>query len=139
MSDDLWGEYKATEFWVEDQGERFCIMVDKRSLELDRVLTLHRVESWAYVTAHNPRSQVLIPEDNALRHQQLLDRIVRDGYSVLQGRGIGSDPDWIPEDSYLILGIPRTGSRGRKRVATKWSYRIPPGLFFLFKAVTSRI
>ena len=26
---------------------------------------------------------------------------------MLEGRGIGSDPDWVPEDSYLIIGIPR--------------------------------
>ena len=111
ISDDLWGEYKATEFWVEDHGERFCIMVDKRSLELDRVLTLHRVESWAYVTAHNPRSQLLILEDNALRHQQLLDRIVRDGYSVLEGRGIGSDPDGSPKTAILSLASPAQGKK----------------------------
>lgn len=174
MSDDLWGEYKATEFWVEDHGERFCIMVDKRSLELDRFLTLHRVESWAYVTAHNQRFQLLILGDNALRHQQLLDRIVRDGYSVLEGRGIGSDPDWVPEDSYLIINIPRadaislgydfgqnaivvgrignpsrlscsfamTSERGDlSETLAKRSLldRIPPGLSFLFTAVTSQI
>ena len=108
MSDDLWGEYKATEFWVEDHGERFCIMLDKRSLELDRVLTLHRVESWAYITAHNPKSQLLKPEDNTLRNRRLLSRIRGSGHPVFEGRGIGSDPDWLPEHSYLILGIPRT-------------------------------
>ena len=104
----LWAEYRATKFWVEAQGHQFYITVDRQSPDIDRLLTVHRLDAWAYITAHNPKSQLLKPEDNALRNQRLLSRIEGSEHPVFDGRGIGSDPDWLPEDSYLILGIPRT-------------------------------
>ena len=104
----LWAEYRATKFWVEVQGHQFYITVDRQSPDIDRLLALHRLDAWAYITAHNPKSQLLKPENNSLRNQRLLSRIGGSGHPVFKGWGIGSDPDWLPEDSYLILGIPRT-------------------------------
>jgi hypothetical protein len=107
-SEKLWGEYQATKFWVVAQGHQFYITVDRQSPDIDRLLALHQLDAWAYITAHNPKSQLLKPEDNTLRNRRLLSKIRGSGHPVFEGRGIGSDPDWLPEDSYLILGIPRT-------------------------------
>ena len=107
ISDKLWEEYRATKFWIDDQGHKFCIIVDQRSPELDRMLEFHQVEDWAYITAHNPKSQRLKPVDNCQRNQRLLDWIEGEGYPVYKGKGVGSDPEWTPEESYLILGITR--------------------------------
>jgi hypothetical protein len=44
------------------------------------------------------------------------------GHPVFEGRGIGSDPDWLPEDSYLILGMPRTDAilQDLDQYSVKW-------------------
>lgn len=73
---------------------------------LDELLGRHLVLSWAFVTAFNPRSQALAPEEND-RRQALLESEACNQYFVFTGEGIADAGDWPPERSALILGIER--------------------------------
>ncbi|AOP35830.1 hypothetical protein A0128_01290 [Leptospira tipperaryensis] len=70
---------------------------------LDRFLKEHGKKEWAYLTAFNPRSEVISSEKNRRRNDELKQEL--DGYSIFEGEGKGDDPDWIPESSFLVLGI----------------------------------
>lgn len=65
------------------------------------------LKSWAFITACNPRSEPLAPEENHLRQADLRDYLLSLGYSIFPGRGIAEEPGWPPEKSFLILGISR--------------------------------
>jgi hypothetical protein len=45
------------------------------------------------------------PEENQRRHEQLNAEIARRGLIYFAGRGIGSEGNWPPEESLLVLGI----------------------------------
>jgi hypothetical protein len=97
--------YRLTTFYVDDPSGNFGIKLDEPCPQLDALLATHAATQWAYVTAWNPRSQLLSAENNAARHEELLVQVVRLGYPVITGRGQPADADWVAEESLLILGI----------------------------------
>ena len=64
--------------------------------------------SWAYVTAHNPRSVPLPSEENRARHRRLEAEVRARGFAAFVGQSVGDDGTWPPETSLLILGISRS-------------------------------
>ena len=81
------------------------IRVDKENHGLAATLQQIGHTEWAYITAWNPYSKQLTPEENEIRNQQLLDDLRP--YRVFPGEGVGDDPSWSPEKSFLIAGIHR--------------------------------
>jgi hypothetical protein len=63
------------------------------------------VNEWAYITAWNPYSKPTNPDRNDERHKDLLAELT--DYPLFAGEGIGTDPEWEPEKSVLVLGISR--------------------------------
>ena len=61
--------------------------------------------NWSFITAWNPYSKPLSIEENISRNQNLLHDIRQFHHFI--GEGIGDDPSWGPEASYLIVGIQR--------------------------------
>lgn len=66
--------------------------------------TLPELKEWAFITAWNPNSIELTPEENKQRNACLLDDINSNGYASHLGRGISQDGKW-PEDSFFIENI----------------------------------
>ncbi len=60
---------------------------------------------WAYLTASNPGSERLSAAENGERNRRLRDRLQAQRYRFFPGQGVPRDSDWIPEESFLILGI----------------------------------
>ncbi len=71
--------------------------------DLDHLLDEHQSETWAFITAFNPRSEVLLEEENLKRHDLLLKDL--NAFNLFEGQGVGEDPAWEPELSPLVLGI----------------------------------
>ena len=63
--------------------------------------------SWAFVTAENPGSGELSPEENQRRTQGLAVLLAARGWVFHRGQGIPDHPGWTAENSFLVLGIPR--------------------------------
>ena len=97
--------YRATGFWVEHRNGRFCLRDGRRSAELDRILVEDQRDSWAYITACNPHSRCLSPEENQRRMRKLESVIQQSDYSYYRGEGVGDGGNWKPEPSLLVVGI----------------------------------
>ena len=102
--------YKDAEYVVEDGKRRFVIRVGETSGELDALLGEYQCETWAFISAHNPRSEELTPEENEARHIDFISYLNDHRYFA----GFGQSPDglWTPEASLLIIGIERSEAVG---------------------------
>lgn len=81
------------------------IRIDKENHGLAATLLQIGHTEWAYLTACNPCSKQLTPEENEKGNQLLLDDLKP--FRVFNGEGVGDDPSWPPEKSYLVAGIHR--------------------------------
>ena len=99
--------YLSTSYWVEEVKRPFKIRVGKSNPQLENLLTRYGVNSWAYITACNPRSTPQTLEENERQHAKLLHATQSLGCQALSGHGVGDDGIWPPEKSLLILGIDR--------------------------------
>lgn len=104
---EAWRAYETTRFCVDDGPRWICFKAGSRNDRLEALLTRKRATRWAFITAWNPHSTPLPPEENARRDADLLQAIADLGLEALPGEGIGEDPDWTPEKSLLVLGISR--------------------------------
>lgn len=81
------------------------IKIGEPNPDLNALLVSSQTESWAFITAWNPKSSLLSTKENDWRHQKLVRIVKNTGYPHFEGKGIGKDSDWPPEISLLILGI----------------------------------
>ena len=72
---------------------------------LDDLLASQKLVTYAYLTAHNPRSKKLADGENQKRQEQLIVEVKKLGYSFRIGESKGWDGHWPAEASLLILGI----------------------------------
>jgi hypothetical protein len=99
--------YKNAVYRVQESGSQIEFFVDSISPELDNTLRVHSAATAAFVTACNPQSKVLNPEENQRRHKNLLNRLKAMQLSWLDGDGGDQAGHWAAEKSILILGISR--------------------------------
>ncbi|MBK7705577.1 MAG: DUF3293 domain-containing protein [Acidobacteria bacterium] len=104
--------YKAAEYVVEDGKRRFVIRVGETSGELDALLGEYQCETWAFISAHNPRSEELTPEENEARHIDFISYLNDHEYRYFAGYGQSPDGLWTPETSALVVNIARTEAIG---------------------------
>jgi hypothetical protein len=97
--------YCATAYCADLPAGRLVLRIGRPCPALDEFMRRHQVTTWAFVSAHNPGSQYLPPEENQRRHDELEERIRRSGYPYLPGEGVGEAASWPPEKSLLIIGI----------------------------------
>lgn len=101
--DELIKAYKETNFNVYEP--QITIKVGERNDRLDELLRSYDIVDWAYITAWNPYSELTSLEINEQKNKELKAALHK--YSVFEGEGIGTDPQWSPEKSFLVLGINR--------------------------------
>jgi hypothetical protein len=101
---ELVSAYAATDFIVFDEGEEWAINVGQDSPRVDRLLERFVVETATIVTAYNPRSRVLTPEENAARHHSLCAILKEQEWPFLLGEGRDPSGRWIPEIECIVFG-----------------------------------
>lgn len=104
---DLLRAYKKTRFVVRAPGGEIVLRVGERNLQLDALMEKFGAVSSAFVTAWNPGSVNLSPEENQTRQTTLTEEVRKAGYVSFCGEGVGEDQAWAPEASVLIVGILR--------------------------------
>ena len=115
-------QYRQADYRVE---AGFVLRIDQTSLELARWHARHGVDCSAFVTACNPRGQVLDEQANSRLTSQLAEVLAESGRVFVAG--IGTDPggDWPGEASFLVAGLALAGTRelGRRfnQNAVVWS------------------
>ena len=105
LSPDLIEAYEATVYCVFADSGELHLKVGKHSDEADDFLNDAKVTSAAFLTAWNPRSEVLAPAVNAQRHQALIKDAEEQGFTWLHGEGRDPKGEWAAEQSLLILGL----------------------------------
>jgi len=103
--DALWEAYRKTVFVAMIDGKTIRIRVDQVSPELDDLLKLRGVTTWAFITAWNPGSKQLTREANDKRHEHLKEDVSGLNLEAFEGQGEPVDSDWTPEQSLLVAGI----------------------------------
>lgn len=99
----LYTAYLHTTYQVYDPA--LAITIGNFHPQLDTLLETRHATQWAFITAWNPYSQVLSTTENEARNKSLETLLAP--YPYFAGAGIGEDPSWQPEASFLVLGIDR--------------------------------
>jgi len=93
--------YQSTSFNVFEPA--ISIKVGQKNQLLDDLLQRHHFHTWTYITAWNPLSEAQSNEVNQIKNNELKKDLQH--YIVFDGEGVGQDPSWKPEKSFLVLGI----------------------------------
>ncbi len=107
ISKDLLQAYLTTEYHVSDPT--LTIRINHLHPDLDKFLKMYDSTVWAYITSYNPASHVLPDEENIALHQMLVEDL--SGYICFVGYGVGTNPQWKPEQSLLVLGIDQDAAK----------------------------
>lgn len=107
----LRASYEQTTYFVDLPSGRLAIRIGQDHPELDRFLRARHAANWCFLTAWNPMSQKLAPEQNARRQLELEQMVKQAGWPAWPGEGIGDAGDWPPEPSLLIAGIALSAAR----------------------------
>jgi hypothetical protein len=102
-----WDAYRRTTYRVFAGDSPIDITVGSAPPALVRLLEDRGADTWAFVTAWNPRSNARPAAENQARQRELIELVGRHGWPELPGLGIGWDETWPPEESLLVLGISR--------------------------------
>lgn len=105
MPRELLDAYRRTIFCADTPRGRLALRIGQCNADLDLLLAEHECETWAYITAYNPGSVLLAPEENRQRQARLERDLSLGGWVCFSGEGIGANGDWPPEASTLVLGI----------------------------------
>ena len=97
--------YQATDYRVSGAAGPFSIRCGESCGPLDALLAAAKAESWAVITASNPRSVRLADAENRRRHEALVDAVRRRGLAHHPAIGVGDDGSWPAEHGLLVLGI----------------------------------
>lgn len=115
-SSELERAYVGTEYRVSSVDPPIILKIGKRSEQVDQLLLEHGCGSWAFITPCNPRSVELTDEQNK-RRLEAFAATISSQFELLLGEGVGENPEWSPEPSYLILGIHKENALS---LATHW-------------------
>jgi hypothetical protein len=78
---------------------------------LDELLNARGVREWAFVSASNPRSDLLCEQENLARHENLLRAVSDLAVELLPGESRADAADWPAERSVLLLGLSAATAR----------------------------
>ncbi|MCX8099135.1 MAG: DUF3293 domain-containing protein [Casimicrobiaceae bacterium] len=103
--------YLNAHYHINDRGIRLTLRIGEPSAALELLMRSQHTEAAAYLTACNPHSQPLAPEENQRRNRSLERDLQARARLIL--RGSSTDPRhlWPPEESFLALGLPLREAR----------------------------
>ncbi len=96
--------YRETEYRVHGD-EPFTLRIGEANPVLAAMHKRRRMDCSAYVTAHNPYSQVLGDAANAQRHTELGRELRQRSLVALEGMGQHPSNRWPGEVGFLIVGL----------------------------------
>ncbi|MBE9523221.1 MAG: DUF3293 domain-containing protein [Proteobacteria bacterium] len=103
---DLEAAYRETRYSIFIDGIEYAVGVEGTVPdEVDNLLHHSKSKTGVILTAWNPRSEVLLSEENQKRNHALLSSLNVKGYEVYEALGRGSDPTWQAEESFFVLGL----------------------------------
>ncbi|MGI9229358.1 MAG: DUF3293 domain-containing protein [Gammaproteobacteria bacterium] len=105
VNDELKEAYRATDYNVHEPWS-LTLKIGEPSPDLKRLYHAKGVCSAAFLTAYNPHSQCVGPDENEAAQQALQHCLQESGLEFCQGSGDAVSGEWR-EPSFLVLGITR--------------------------------
>lgn len=99
--------YRRTTYSAATPAGELRLRIDQENPSLRRLLEMHGVKSFAYLTAANPLSTACGDDENGVLNEKLSRLLAAGGYITFPGHGAGDDASWAAEPSFLVLGIGR--------------------------------
>lgn len=119
MNDELIRAYESTDFIVFDT-EGFVLRIGERNEAVISLMKRTKVDLAAYISAQNPFSRQLTSEENARRHQELLESLKKSNYAFVEGEGrspVTNENIVWREASVLVMGV---SSEEARSIGRKW-------------------
>lgn len=101
---DLWDAYERTRFCADVDGVRVELRIGEACPALTLLLEAGGHGSWCFITAWNPGVARPGRAENERQNAALRADLTDAGWAVFEGEGVGEDPSWEPEASFLALG-----------------------------------
>lgn len=134
---ELFRSFCQTNYWVETPGESFRLRIGEFHHALATFLAAENIDTWAILTAENPRSQQLSEEENQSRREQLAAKAEQLGHPHFPTRALAPAGDWPAEVGFLLgdLSLAEAVALGRhfdQHAVVYGNLTQPPGLLFCF-------
>jgi hypothetical protein len=110
ITPELLQAYMETEYFVLAEPA-FKMQIGLHCPELAQLITERNAKCAAFITACNPFSKKLRPEENEQRQQELKAQLKTRGLGSLDGIGQHTSNKWPGEHSYLILNLSRESAK----------------------------
>ena len=110
ITPDLIQAYRETHYRAEG-ATPFTLRVGQVSEEVIKAFEECGLKSCAFVTAWNPYSIALKPEENAIRERKLNLHLNAQGLAHTPGEGVHPSNGWTGERSSLIWGVSEVSAR----------------------------
>jgi hypothetical protein len=107
IDDALIEAYEDAEYEIFGESE-IIIHIGEVSLDLKRLMLAKQSHAAAFISAHNPYSEILEESENIKRHNDLLNDLKTLGFDTVLGEGRDKQGQWLGEASLLIFNISRT-------------------------------
>lgn len=95
--------YTRAIYVVSAKDSEIRFRINEKSKKIDALLQENDAETFAFMTAENPRSEILPEAENAARQQQLAKELRAGNFRFLEGYGAGDD--WRREKSLFVFDI----------------------------------
>ncbi len=95
-------DYHNASYWVRHDAGTLTFDIGRPCLPLEGLLRRHEARSAAFITAHNPGSNIAPESINRTAQERLRQELEPLGPLF---EGIGAGADWPDEPSFLVLGI----------------------------------
>ena len=106
---ELWEAYRRTTFEAQTKDGEILVQIRVGEIcpELDALLVEQGLDCWVFITAWNPGPQRPGKQVNEERNLALNADLesLQGKHSTFRGVGRGEDPNWEPEESFLVLGV----------------------------------
>ncbi|MBC8145809.1 MAG: DUF3293 domain-containing protein [bacterium] len=99
--------YRRTSYMIDAPEAPIIVRINQPSDDVDTLVDQFGETEWAFITAYNPYSEVLTPEENEKRHEGLLFDIQTRGLITFPSYGVDDDGTWPSEHGLFVIGITR--------------------------------
>ncbi|MGE0932148.1 DUF3293 domain-containing protein [Peijinzhouia sedimentorum] len=118
---ELKAAFQSTHFCIDmpNDSEEIVMRVGQNCPALLRAFP--NLEDWVYITAWNPMSKLLSPEENEKRNQSLKNDIQQLGFELHRGEGRAPDGSWA-EEHFFIPAMSREQGLLLGRKYEQWAF-----------------
>ncbi|MGB0866168.1 MAG: DUF3293 domain-containing protein [Granulosicoccaceae bacterium] len=103
---DLAQAYRATTYQLTVNGQQVPVRIGEPAGEMAVHLPQVNAQSWAFITAWNPHSNILSAPENARRNARLFQQLAAKAYAP--AIAIPDSTDWPREPGFVVFDIPLT-------------------------------